>query len=280
MLIDIIYAIVIGIIEGITEWLPVSSTAHIIMVEKVFYSFKTPPSFSAEFLLMFDVLVQLGAIFAVVIIYFNKLFPFKVNSKEYDNNDSLKLWKNVILSTIPVVVIGFLFDDWITQKFYNIPTIGVMLIIYGIIFIFIENKKRNCNIINVKSITYKKAISIGLFQVLALIPGTSRSGITIIGGSVLGCDRKSSTEYSFYLSVPIMLGASIYKLLKYAFTFKIIAKEVIILMIAMLVAMLVSLIIIKKLLNYIQKHSFKVFGIYRIILGIIIIVIYLFLERK
>ena len=278
MVIDIIYAFVLGIVEGITEWLPISSTAHIILIEKLFYSSKTPPSFSAEFLLMFDVLVQLGAIFAVIIIYFKKLYPFKYNDNEYTKKDKLSIWWKVILSTIPVAVVGFFFDDWITLKFYNLKTIAIALIFYGIIFILIENKKKNYSIINVKSITGKHAISIGIFQILALIPGTSRSGITIIGGSFIGCDRKSSTEYSFYLSIPIMFGASIYKLLKYVFTFKIIAKEVIILMIAMLVAMLVSLIIIKKLLNYIKKHSFKVFGIYRILIGIIILII-CFLER-
>lgn len=274
MIIDIIYAITLGIIEGITEWLPISSTAHILIVEKLFYGFKTPPSFSAEFLLMFDVLIQLGAIFAVVIIYFKKLYPFKYNDDEYSQKDKLNIWLKVILSTIPVVIIGFFFDDLITKNFYNLPIIAITLIFYGIIFIIIENKRKNHDIIDVKNITHKKAISIGLFQVLALIPGTSRSGITIIGGSLIGCDRKSSAEYSFYLSVPIMFGASIYKLLKYAFNFKIVLKEVIILVIAMLVAMLVSLIIIKKLLNYIKNHSFKVFGIYRILIGILILVIY------
>ena len=274
MIINIIYAITLGIIEGITEWLPISSTAHILIVEKLFYGSKNPPSFSAEFLLMFDVLIQLGAIFAVVIIYFKKLYPFKYNDDEYSQKDKLNIWLKVILSTIPVVIIGIFFDDLITKKFYNLPIIAITLIFYGIIFIIIENKRKNHDIIDVKNITHKKAISIGLFQVLALIPGTSRSGITIIGGSLIGCDRKSSAEYSFYLSVPIMFGASIYKLLKYAFNFKIVLKEVIILVIAMLVAMLVSLIIIKKLLNYIKNHSFKVFGIYRILIGILILVIY------
>ena len=276
MIIDILYAVILGVIEGITEWLPISSTAHIILIEKLFYSSKTPPSFSAEFLLMFDVLIQLGAIFAVIIIYFKKLYPFNYNDTKFEKKEKLEIWKKVLLSTIPAVIIGFLFDDWITNNFYNIPTIALTLIFYGIIFILIENKIRKRDIIDVKNINNKNAILIGLFQVLALVPGTSRSGITIIGGNLVGCDRKSSAEYSFYLSIPIMFGASIYKLLKYAFNFQIVLKEVIILVIAMLVAMLVSLIVIKKFLEYIKKHSFKVFGLYRILIGLIILVVYFF----
>ena len=276
MIIDILYAVILGFVEGITEWLPISSTAHIILIEKLFYSSKTPPSFSAEFLLMFDVLIQLGAIFAVIIIYFKKLYPFNYNDTKFEKKEKLEIWKKVLLSTIPAVIIGFLFDDWITNNFYNIPTIALTLIFYGIIFILIENKIRKRDIIDVKNINNKNAILIGLFQVLALVPGTSRSGITIIGGNLVGCDRNSSAEYSFYLSIPIMFGASIYKLLKYAFNFQIVLKEVIILLIAMLVAMLVSLIIIKKFLEYIKKHSFKVFGLYRILIGLIILVIYFF----
>ena len=273
MIIDIIYAVILGVVEGITEWLPISSTAHILIIEKAFYSLENPPSFSKDFLLLFDVLVQLGAILAVTVTYFQKLYPFKYNDNEYKKKDKLNIWVKIVISSIPVVLIGFLFDDWITEKFYNLPTIAFTLIFYGIIFIFIENKIKKNLIEDVNKITNKKAFSIGLFQVLALIPGTSRSGITIIGGCVVGCDKTSSTEYSFLLSVPIMFGVSIYKLLKYVFTFKIILKEVIILMIAMFVAMLTSLIVIKKLLNYLKTHDFKLFGIYRVCLGIIILIL-------
>ena len=276
MIIDLLYAVILGIIEGITEWLPISSTAHIILMEKVFYGLNSPPSFSDEFLLLFDVLIQLGAIIAVVIIYFKKLYPFKYNDKEYSKNDKFNIWFKVMISCIPIVIIGLLFDDIITEKFYNLPTIAFTLILYGIIFIIVENynKKRLFKVTDVNSLSVKKSLSIGLIQVLALIPGTSRSGVTIIYSSILGCDRKTASEYSFFLSIPIMFGASIYKLGKYLVNYQIVLKEIIILLISMIVAMLVSLVVIKKLLIYIKEHSFKVFGFYRIILGVIILVVW------
>ena len=274
LIIDLIYAIVLGIVEGITEWLPISSTAHIIIVEKLFYSSNTPPSFNSEFLLLFDVLVQLGAIFAVIIIYFKKLYPFKYNENDYSQKEKFSIWFKIGISCIPVVIIGFLFDDFITEKFYNLPTIAITLVFYGIVFIFIENKIKNTRINSVKHIKKREALVIGGYQILSLIPGTSRSGITIIGGQLVGCSKTISAEYSFFLSVPIMLGASIYKLSKYFLHFKIETKEVIILLIGMLVAMLVSLAVIKKLLLFIKKHGFKVFGIYRIILGIVILILW------
>lgn len=274
LIIDLIYAVILGIVEGITEWLPISSTAHIIIIEKLFYASKTPPSFSNEFLLMFDVVIQLGAIFAVVIIYFKKLYPFKYNDNEYDQKEKITIWLKVIISCIPVVIIGLLLDDFITSYFYNLFVIAITLILYGILFIVVENKNKKAHIKSIKNVGIKDAGIIGCAQVLSLIPGTSRSGVTILSGMLLGFDRTSSAEYSFYLSVPIMFGASIYKLIKYVFNFKIMMKEVIILVIGMIVAMLISLIVIKNLLNYIKKHGFKVFGIYRIILGIVILVIW------
>jgi undecaprenyl-diphosphatase len=219
-------------------------------------------------------MIQLGAIFAVVIIYFKKLYPFKYNDNEYDQKEKITIWLKVIISCIPVVIIGLLLDDFITSYFYNLFVIAITLILYGILFIVVENKKKKNYIKSIKNVGVKDAGIIGCAQVLSLIPGTSRSGVTILSGMLLGFDRTSSAEYSFYLSVPIMFGASIYKLIKYVFNFKIMMKEVIILVIGMIVAMLISLIVIKNLLNYIKKHGFKVFGIYRIILGIVILVIW------
>ena len=276
MLIDLIYAVILGVIEGITEWLPISSTAHIIIIEKMFYSSNYKPSFCEEFLLLFDVLIQLGAIIAVIIIYFKKLYPFKYNNDELKSKDKLTIWFKVLFSCLPIIIVALLFDDVITKYLYNLTTISIVLILYGVIFIFIENSSKKYKITDIKEMSYKKSIVIGFIQVLALIPGTSRSGVTIIGGNILDCDRKTSMEYSFFLSIPIMLGASIYKLGKYLIYYKITLNEIIILLIAMLVAMLTSLIVIKKLLEYIKNNSFKVFGIYRIALGIIILIISLF----
>ena len=178
MIIDLIYAVILGVIEGITEWLPISSTAHIIIVEKMFYASSTPPSFSEEFLLMFDVLVQLGAIIAVIIIYFKKLYPFKYNDKEYSMKDKLTIWGKVFLSCLPIILVALLFDDVITKYLYNLTTIALMLIIYGVIFILVDMNKKFKRT-NIKEISVKKSIVIGLVQVLALVPGTSRSGVTI-----------------------------------------------------------------------------------------------------
>ena len=275
MIIDLIYAIILGVLEGITEWLPISSTAHIILIEKLFYASNNPPSFSEDFLLMFDVVVQLGAILAVIVIYFKKLYPFKYESDGYNKKEKINIWIKIFISCLPVVIIGLIFDEIITSYFYTPLTIAIMLILYGVVFIFVENNKILKERKHITNITKKDAFIIGGVQVLSLIPGTSRSGVTTIGGLLLGYDRNSSAEYSFFLSVPIMFAAAIYKLIKYAFNFKIFTKEVIILVTAMLVAMLTSLIVIKKLVNYIKNHGFKVFGIYRIILGVFILIMWL-----
>ena len=273
---DLIYAVILGVIEGITEWLPISSTAHIIIAQKILEALQIKTSFTEEFMIMFDVVIQLGAIFAVVITYYKKLYPFKYNNEIYGKKDKINIWIKVIIACIPLVVIGFIFDDIVTKIFYNLLTIGITLIFYGFVFIILENRNKikKYEITDVKRLNRKKALAIGFFQTLAIIPGTSRSGITIISGSMFGCNRKSATEFSFFLSIPVMIGASGYKFIKYLLKYTILFNEVIILLIAMLTAMIVSLFVIKKLLSFIEKYSFKVFGFYRVFLGIIILIMY------
>ena len=278
MIIDLLCAVVLGIVEGITEWLPISSTAHLILVLDWFDGFLDIETiFTEDFKLMFDVVIQLGAIIAVSIIYFKKLYPFKYNDEEYSKKDKINIWFKVVIACIPIALLGLLLDDIVTKYFYNIVTISSMLIIYGILFIVVENynKKRKKALIELKELKPKKALAIGFIQVLAIIPGTSRSGVTIIFGSLLGLKRKASMEYSFFLSIPIMYAASIYKIGKYLISFGINVKELVILLIGMIVALLISLFSIKKILEFIKKYSFKVFGIYRIFLGIILLIIYL-----
>ena len=273
---DLIYAVILGVIEGITEWLPISSTAHIIIAQKILEALQIKTSFTEEFMIMFDVVIQLGAIFAVVITYYKKQYPFKYNNEIYGKKDKINIWIKVIIACIPLVVIGFIFDDIVTKIFYNLLTIGITLIFYGFLFIILENRNKikKYEITDVKRLNRKKALAIGFFQTLAIIPGTSRSGITIISGSMFGCNRKSATEFSFFLSIPVMIGASGYKFIKYLLKYTILFNEVIILLIAMLTAMIVSLFVIKKLLSFIEKYSFKVFGFYRVFLGIIILIMY------
>lgn len=270
VLITLIYVFTLGILEGITEWLPISSTAHIIILEKIF---GINSYFTEEFLILLNVMSQLGAIFAVIIIYFKKLYPFAFNEKN-KQKEKIIIWKYVLISILPMVIFGLLLDDIVTKLFYNLFTISIMLIFYGILFIMLEayNKIQN-KITDVINIGYKKAFIIGATQLLAIIPGTSRSGITILSSGFLGLDRKTAVEYSFFLSIPIMMGASALKLVKYIFLYSFKLKEVIILLIAMLVAMIVSMFMIKKLLQFIKKIDFKVFGYYRIALGIIILMI-------
>lgn len=277
MILDLLYALILGIVEGITEWLPISSTAHLIITQKVLEPLlKKDTIFTPSFLELSDVVIQLGAILAVVIIYFKKLYPFKYNDKEYNQKEKLNIWLKVIISCIPIIIVGLLLDDIVVNLFYNLFTISITLIVYGIIFIIVENNNKNklLAINDVNKISIKKALFLGFFQVLAIIPGTSRSGVTIIGASILGCDRKSATEYSFFLSIPIMFGASLLKFTKYLLLYSLQVREIIILIIMMIVALLVSMVVIKKLLDFIKKFSFKLFGVYRIILGIVILIVW------
>lgn len=269
MLPDIIKTIILGIIEGITEWLPISSTGHMILAEEFLKL-----NVTKEFWEMFLVVIQLGAILAVVVIFFKNLFPWGFNKTEEETKKTFNLWYKIILACVPAAIIGILLDDKIDELFYNYWTVGIALIVYGIIFIVIENKEKVVKVKTEDKITYKQALLIGVFQLLALIPGTSRSGATIIGGLLLGLDRSVAASYTFYLAIPVMFGASLLKLLKFGFVFTM--PEIIILITGMLTAFIVSILAIKFLLKYIKRNDFKVFGYYRIILGLIVLLYFIF----
>lgn len=268
---NIVYAIIYGIIEGITEWLPISSTGHLILAE----SFIQFNNVSDNFWKVFEVVIQLGAILAVVVLYFRNIWPIKLK-KENNSNKSIKfdkdilnLWGKIIVACLPaIVIVLFKIDELADKYFYNPTCIAVMLILVGISFIIVENNKKDTyRVNNIKELTYKDAIIIGLFQIIAgLFPGTSRSGATIIGALIIGISRVVATEYTFYLAIPAMAGASLLKLVKYGLNFT--SIEIICLLIATIVSFIVSIIIIKFLMNYIKKHDFKVFAWYRIVLGI------------
>lgn len=263
---NVLIAIILGIVEGITEWLPISSTGHMILVEEFLHM-----STSAEFNSMFRVVIQLGAIMAVVVLYFHKLNPFSPRKTAKQKRNTINLWSKIIVSCLPAAVIGLLFDDILDKYLYNYVVVALMLIVYGVFFIFIEkrNEKVRPGITKLTELPYSTALYIGLFQVLALIPGTSRSGATILGGLLLGTSRYVATEFTFYLAIPVMFGASALKILKFGlhYTF----MEVIILLVGCLVAFLVSVFAIKFLMSYIKKHDFKAFGYYRIVLGVLVL---------
>lgn len=271
-IIEILKVIVLGIVEGVTEWLPISSTGHLIIVNE-FLKLKA----SDAFVEMFNVVIQLGAILAVIVLYFKRLWPIdkKKDSKGLEwNKDKLILWAKILVACVPAGIIGILFDDKIDEIFYNPYVVSVTLIIYGVAFILIEIRNRNkeFKITDVRAMTFKTALIIGLFQVLALIPGTSRSGATIVGAMLIGTSRTAAAEFTFFLAIPVMAGASLVKILKFVsdgtgFT----QNEIYMLLIGMLVAYLVSMLVIKFLMSYIRKHDFKPFGVYRIILGIAVL---------
>lgn len=264
--IELLKAVILGIVEGITEWLPISSTGHMILVEE-FIKINA----SAEFMEMFRVVIQLGAILAVVLLYFNKLNPFSPSKSIKEKRDTIKIWFKVIVGVIPAGVLGVLFDDWFDEHFYNYFVVAITLIVYGILFIIIENKNKNKRprINNFENLSSTTAFGIGLFQVLSLIPGTSRSGSTILGAIILGTSRGVAAEYSFFMSIPIMFGASLLKLVKFGLDFT--GIEVAILATGMIVAFLVSIIAIRFLMRYIRNNDFKAFGWYRIILGALVL---------
>ncbi|NMB43202.1 MAG: undecaprenyl-diphosphate phosphatase [Clostridiales bacterium] len=269
--IEILKVIVLGIVEGITEWLPISSTGHMILVDEFIQL-----NFSAEFKEMFFVVIQLGAILAVVLLYFNKLNPFSGKKSPRQKRETMDIWFKVVVGVLPAAVLGLLFDDWLDEHFYNYQTVAITLIIYGILFIVVENKNRNqdARISTFKELDYKTALLIGVFQVLALIPGTSRSGATILGGIILGTSRFVATEFSFFLSIPVMFGASALKLFKFGLDFT--GAELFTLILGMVVAFFVSVLAIRFLLGYIKKNDFKAFGWYRIVLGILVIGYFMF----
>ncbi len=269
---EIIKSIIFGIIEGITEWLPISSTGHMILAEE-FLKF----SLSDEFMEMFRVVIQLGAILAVVLIYIKKLWPLKYNEskKVVLDKDCLMLWAKVLVACIPAAIIGLLFDDFLDSHLYTPVVVALMLIIYGILFIIIEirNKNKEAKVKDLKELTFKTAVIIGLFQVLSLIPGTSRSGATILGAILIGTSREVAAEFTFFLAIPVMAGASLLKVLKFVLKSAAVVTgaELSVLIVGCLVAFIVSIIAIKFLMKYIKKNDFKVFGWYRIILGIIVL---------
>ena len=279
-MLEIIKSIIFGIVEGITEWLPISSTGHMILLNEIM-----PLKVSDEFYSMFEVVIQLGAILAVVLLFWSQLWPFgKKNNKEplaqsgvgaYVKWDIFKLWFHIIVSCVPAAIIGILFDEQLEAWFYNYTTVAVMLIIFGIAFIIIETMHRGKEpkVCQLTDITYKLAFYIGLFQLIAAIfPGTSRSGATIVGALILGVSRTAAAEYTFFLAVPVMFGASLLKGAKFLLHNSMTSMEGVILLVGMLVAFVVSLVVIKFLMGYIKKHDFKVFGWYRIVLGIIVLI--------
>lgn len=263
---ELLKAVLLGVVEGITEWLPISSTGHMILVDELLQL-----DASAAFKEMFLVVIQLGAILAVVFLYFNKLNPFSSKKSELEKKNTFELWFKVIVGVIPAGVLGVLLDDWLNEHLYNYKTVTVTLILYGILFILIENwnKNRKVRINSLNDLTYKTALLIGIFQALSLVPGTSRSGATILGAIILGTSRYVAAEYSFLLSIPVMFGASALKILKFGFDFT--AMELAVLLTGMAVAFVVSILAIKFLLGYVKNNDFKVFGWYRILLGLLVI---------
>lgn len=264
--IEILKAILFGIVEGITEWLPISSTGHMILLDEL-----VKLNVSNDFREMFLVVIQLGAILAVVVLYFKKLWPFSAKEKYFIKKDTFLMWFKILAACIPAAVVGILFDDKIDELFYNYQTVAAMLIIFGVLFIVIENynKKRKPVMNSIAEISWKAAVGVGFFQLIAAVfPGTSRSGATILGGILLGMSRTTAAEFTFFLAVPVMAGASLLKLVKFGLAFS--ASEAVILLVGMVVAFVVSILVIKFLMNYIRRNDFKVFGWYRIVLGVLV----------
>ena len=266
---EILKVIILGIVEGITEWLPISSTGHLILVDE-FIKLNASDAFKE----MFNVVIQLGAIMAVVVLYFQKLNPFSPKKNKEEKVQTINLWLKVVVACIPAGVLGILFDDWMEEHFHNYVVVSIMLIVYGVLFIVIENwnKKNKPSVTNLSDLTYKTALLIGVFQVLSLIPGTSRSGATIIGALLLGVSRYVAAEFTFFLAIPVMFGASAIKLLKFFMEGAgMSGMEIAMLGVGCVVAFVVSVIAIKFLMGYIKKNDFKVFGWYRIVLGILVL---------
>ncbi|WP_207696056.1 undecaprenyl-diphosphatase [Enterococcus sp. DIV0212c] len=267
-------AIILGIIEGVTEWLPISSTGHLILVDEFIKM-----NLSKDFMEMFNVVIQLGAIMAVVVLYFHKLNPFSPQKDETQKKDTWILWSKVVVACAPAAIIGIPLDDWLEAKFHNFFTVALMLIVYGVAFVVIEkrNRVRKPKCTDLNDFTYKAAAIVGFFQVLSLIPGTSRSGATILGAIIIGASRFVATEFSFFLGIPVMFGASFLKIVKFlmkgnSFGF----SEILILLTGSIVAFIVSVVVIKFLLNYLKRNDFTAFGWYRIVLGVLLISYWLF----
>ena len=277
MMWEILKAVVLGVIEGVTEWLPVSSTGHLILADE-FLSL----NMSDEFIEMFNVVIQLGAILAVVVLFFPKLWPFQNRPEaargktgaaalveRFCRKDVWVMWFKVLVAIIPAMVIGLPLDDWMTEHLHNPPVVAAMLIMYGVFFLLIERRHRRPRIKRISQLSYPTALGIGMFQVLSLIPGTSRSGSTILGAMLLGTSRTVAAEFTFFLAIPVMFGASLIKVLKFGFSFT--GFELAVLGVGSLVAFVVSMLSIRFLMNYVKKHDFKVFGWYRIVLGVLVL---------
>ncbi len=277
---DIIKSIILGIIEGITEWLPISSTGHLILADEFIKL-----DMSKEFMEMFNVVIQLGAILAVVVIFWNKLWPFTLDKNKGYNyitksggiikKDVMDMWFKVIVAMLPAAIVGIPFDNLFEEHFHNYIVVSAALIVYGILFIIIErrNDGKKPKINSIADISYKTALIIGCFQALSLIPGTSRSGSTILGAIIIGVSRVAAAEFSFFLAVPVMFGASLIKLLKFGFSFT--GAELAVLLVGTLTSFLVSVVAVKFLMNYVRKHDFSAFGYYRIVLGAVVLAYFL-----
>ena len=267
----------LGIVEGITEWLPISSTGHMILVDE-FWKSENHAVLTTEFMSMFEVVIQLGAIMAVVVLYFRKIWPFcnlpnaKTKLERFCDKDKITLWLKIAVSCVPAILVGLPFEDAIDKYLFNAPVVAAMLIVYGVAFLFIEryNKRRAPRMRALSDIRWTDAALIGIFQVLAMVPGTSRSGATILGGILIGASRGLAAEYTFFLAIPTMLGASALKLIKFGAAFT--GTQIAVLLVGMAVAFVVSIVAIKFLIGYIKKHDFSAFGWYRIVLGIIVLV--------
>ena len=273
MFLEILKAIIYGIVEGVTEWLPISSTGHLILLEQWL-----PLKASEAFMEMFDVVIQLGAILAVIVLFFHKLNPFSPKKNDVQKKKTWSLWFKVIVAVIPSAVLGFLLDDWMDAHLYNYVVVAIMLVVYGVAFILVErrNQGRKPRIRTTDQLSYQTAFLVGMFQVLALVPGTSRSGATILGAILLGMSRTAGAEFSFFLAIPTMLGASLLKGVKFVLEGNAMAGgEVVSLIVASLVAFVVSLVAIRGLMDYVKKHSFSMFGVYRIVLGAAVLLYFL-----
>lgn len=275
---EVLKTIIYGIVEGITEWLPISSTGHMILIEEIpFLKLQV----SEEFWNVFLVVSQLGAILAVVLLYWNKIFPFNLKNKNrpFIRYDIMNLWFKILVACIPAAIVGILLDDWLEAHLYNGFVVAVMLVLVGIAFIIIENgnKNRRARVTSLEDLSYKDAMIVGIFQLIAAIfPGTSRSGATIVGGLMIGISRTVAAEFTFFLAIPVMFGASLLKLVKAGLVFSL--GEWGLLLIGMITAFIVSIIVIRFLMTYIKKHDFKVFGWYRIVLGILVLGYFMFLK--
>ena len=270
LLLESLKALLFGIVEGVTEWLPISSTGHMILLDE-FIQLQMTDAFKS----MFEVVIQLGAILAVVVLYFSKLWPFKKPEKGEGfvglfKMETIMLWLKVVVAILPSAIVGIPFDDWMDAHLHNAPVVAAMLVIYGVAFILVEKKQRarRARIQSVELIDMRMALMIGLFQVLSLVPGTSRSGATILGGILMGCSRAAASEFSFFLAIPTMAGASLIKVLKFGLSFT--SEELLILGIGCVSAFVVSIVAIKTFIGYIKQHSFTAFGWYRIILGALV----------